>query len=81
MSWWPMANQQNDGSDKPVEKWSSNSSPATGVEHVGVKGIKVGKVMNQIFYIANVIIGISLSKPDPVIDKNLVIRKVYAYVQ
>jgi len=27
------------------------------------------------------IIGISLSEPDPVIDKNVVIRQGYAYIQ
>jgi hypothetical protein len=41
----------------------------------------VGKIMDQIFYVAYVIIGISLPKPDPVIDKDLVIRQGYTYVQ
>ena len=80
-SWWPQANKPNDASDKPGEEWPNKSSSTTGVEHVGVKGIKVGKVMDQNFYIAYVIIGIGLPEPYPVINKNLVIRQGYAYVQ
>jgi hypothetical protein len=80
-SWRSVANKQNNGSDKPGEEGTRNPSPTTRVEYVGVKGIVVGKVMNQNFYVAYVIIGISLSEPDPVIDKNLVIRQGYAYVQ
>jgi hypothetical protein len=76
-----MADKQNDASDKPGEEWSSKPSPTTGEEYVGVKGIEVGKIMDQIFYVAYVIIGISLPKPDPVIDKDLVIRQGYTYVQ
>ena len=72
--WYPRANKQNDGSDKPVKEWTNKSPANTGVEYVGVERIEVGKVMNQSFYVAHVPIGISLSKPDPVIDKNLVIR-------
>jgi len=80
-SWCPPTNKLNNASDKPGEEGPSKSPSTTGVEYVGVKGIEVGKVINQNFYVAYVIIGISLSKPDPVIDKNLVIRQVYAYVQ
>ena len=75
------ADKQANASDKPGKEWPGKSSPTIGVEHVGVKGIEVGKVMDQGFYVAHVIIGIGLSKPDPVIDKNLVIRQGYAYVQ
>jgi hypothetical protein len=80
-SWRPVANKQNNGSYKPGEEGTRNPSTTPRVENVGVKGIVVGKVMNQNFYVAYVIIGISLSEPDPVIDKNLVIRQGYAYVQ
>ena len=80
-SWCPTANKQNSASDKPVEEWSNKSRTANSVAPVGVKGIEVGEVINQNFYVTYVIIGISLSEPDPVIDKNLVIRRGYAYVQ
>ena len=80
-SWCPQANKSNNASDKPGEEWPNKSSPTTGIEHVGVKGIVVGKVMDQSFYVANVIISIGFSEPDPVIDKNVVIRQGYAYVQ
>jgi hypothetical protein len=76
-SWRPVANKQNNASDKPGEEGTRNPSTTPRVENVGVKGIVVGKVMNQNFYVAYVIIGISLSKPDPVIDKNLVMSQVY----
>ncbi len=78
---WPQANKPNDASDKPGEEWPSKSSSTTGVDHIGVKGIEVRKVINQIFYVTYVIIGIGLSEPDPVINKNLVIRQGHAYVQ
>jgi len=79
--WQPPANKPNDASDKPGEEWSNKPYTTTGVEYEGVKWIEVGKVINQDFYVAYVIISISLSEPDPVIDENLVIRQGYAYVQ
>jgi hypothetical protein len=75
------ADKQGNASDKPGKEWPGKSSPTIGVEHVGVKGIEVGKVMNHILYMTNVIIGISLPEPDPTIDENLVMRQVYAYIQ
>jgi hypothetical protein len=82
LSWCPPpANKHNNESDKPVEERSNNSSTATWVLYIGVKRIEVGKVMNQSLYVAYVPIGISLSKPDPVVNKNLVIRQGYADVQ
>jgi hypothetical protein len=80
-SWRPVANKQNNGSYKRSEEGTRNPSTTPREENVGVKSIEVGKVLNQNFYVAYVIIGISLSKPDPVIDKNLVIRQDYADVQ
>ena len=37
--------------------------------------------MEQIFYITHVKIGIGLPEPDPVTDKDLVIRQCYPYIQ
>lgn len=75
------ADQQGNARGQPGKEWPGKSSPTIGVEHIGIKGIKVGKVMNHILYMTQVIIGISLPKPDQTIDENMVIRQVYTYIQ
>jgi len=57
------------------------SSQATGEEHVGVKRIVVGEIMDQDLYVAHVIIGIGLPKPDRAVDEDLVMGQDCAYVQ
>jgi hypothetical protein len=79
--WYPRANEQSDGSNQPGKKWPSQSPSTAGVEDVGVKGIEVGEVMDQIFYVAYIIVCIGLSEPNPVFDKNLVVGQGYAYIQ
>jgi hypothetical protein len=80
-SWRSPANKQTDTSDKPGEERSNKPSATGWVAHVGIKGIEIGEVINQIFYVTYVVIGVGLSKPDPVIDENLVMGQSYTDVQ
>jgi hypothetical protein len=79
-SWCPSANKQNNASDKPVEERPIKSYTTAGEEYIRVKGIEVERVFDQNLYVAYVPIGIGLSEPDPVPNKDVLIRQGYAYV-
>ena len=72
----PPADKQNNACHNPIEERPGKSFSAAGEENVGVENIEAREVMNQALYVAQVIIGISLPEPDPVIDENLVMRQV-----
>jgi len=67
-----MASNQSNGGDEPGKEWPPEPTSAT-IEYVGVEGIVMGKVTNENLYVAYVIIGISLSKPDPIINEDFVV--------
>lgn len=80
-SWWSYADKPANASDKEGEERSTKANTPTGVQHIGVKGIEVGEVVNHVLYLTDVKIGVGLAEPDPTVEESLVIRQVCAYVE